>query len=284
MKFCQKCQQENADENQFCIGCGEAFTQVALDQVDTKKELQANLEATTVTKDSTTTTSSRTLAQKDFQANAQHYWKWLLSSWKEPSKVQPVANYYGLVTLILEALFFAIGIGHYVNLSGNYASNALSTLGSVLGQSSSTPENIMSMGNYLTLIIVCVLAALAMIGVTCIFYNNVSVTKVKFLAFSNQIAHYSGLLVLVNFVFMLFAYLCTNLASVALGVAFMLMLMLLIWTLAFLTPLMAIKEQGKFDRLYAALLVYGINSIIYWIAIAIESQQIGAIIKEIIPF
>lgn len=258
MKICQKCSQENDDNNQFCIGCGSAFE--------------------------TKTTKNLNTDEVILQVKAQHYWKWLLNSWKNPSKVQDNARWYGIITLTIEAIFFAIGVGHYVNLSGSYASNALSSLGAAFGQSNSAATNIMGIGHYLTLIVVCVLAALAMIGVTFIFYNNVSLTKVKFIPFTNQIVHYSGSLVLVNFVFMLFAYLCTNITSVALGVSFLLLLMVIIWNLAFLTSLMAVKDQGRFDGIYAALIVYIINTIIYWISFGIESQQIGSIIKEIIPF
>ncbi|WP_281165134.1 zinc ribbon domain-containing protein [Liquorilactobacillus sicerae] len=287
MKHCPNCNAEVDADAKFCTSCGTRLTPNSTGAVN---------QAPTATKSPATNTTS---SQQNFNAdqtqwqsqqapqsriNSQvlqsalkDYWYWLVASWKKPFANQTANQYFGMISLFIEALLFSLGLGHIAQKGASTATDTANSIASVFSDSSYHASYSLGFGFYFSIILIIFIASLAMVGVSFLMFHAVSGNQNQetFLNYTNRIVHYSSLILVLDLVFCLVSFLSSVGSASILFSMLLLSLVSLIWSIALICGVVTFKSGGQFDRIYGAAVATLICSIIEIIAICLIASKLG---------
>lgn len=285
MRICPNCQAKMNDNAKFCTKCGTklvpasetvAKKQPAAESIKTTSDESSDTQQNTESTGKSATTHADVNTQA-WQNAFQNYWRWLLGSWKTPFKVQTTTKYTGILTLFLESLLFTLGIGHWAQRAASLATSATNNFISAFSNNNSTAYNseyAVGFNFYLTVILIILLAAVAMIGIAFLIQRAVGGTE-NFVTYLNRLVHYSSSILLLTLLFFLIA-LSGSIGVVSVWVnGIILLLISLVWSITMVCGIVELKTPGQLDRIYGAVIVGVICLIIEGVAFSLIVSKLG---------
>lgn len=266
MKYCPHCGAEVPAYAKFCTKCGydlSAIQNAESSENESQENEQQNEEKNPQSEPSTKTAvnlQEKITAVKNnenvqqLSTSAQGYWKWLVSSWKHPFKVQQSRPWAGITSLIIEIVLYMLGLTVSINRILNNIEDVLSS--SNLFNSSDIP-NLSPTGMIFRIFIFTVISTAIMLGGTYLVRKFLYQKEVNFWQFTNQVAHYSNLNLILNLVVL---FLCLISSSISLLFLFTAAIIGIFW-LALYASVLTPQLKARYDKIYAGIIVWGINTI-----------------------
>lgn len=213
--------------------------------------------------DGKTKNNSSNVASTVTMGKKLNYFKWILSSWIHPGEEVKGAKWYGVVTIVAELLVFfgALYRFFHVLVKSIFRANLNNVFYIINGGKSNLAELLI----YLKLFVFSLIAAAIIIGGTYLVSRYlVSGKKENFWAYTNRIAHYSGINVILTLVILILGLFGVAGQAISLLTLFA----LAIFGIAVLIAVISRSNEEGLDRVYAgivAALVIGLGFFIFYL-------------------
>lgn len=291
MKHCPNCNAEVDADAKFCTSCGTRLTPnptaainqpaTAAKSANNSNTSQQNVKSNPAQPQQATQNRINSQAWQDSLKN---YWHWLVAAWKKPFANQVTNQYFGIISLFLEALLFSLGLEHLAQKGTSTATDTANSLASVFSDSSYHAAYSLGFGFYFSIILIIFIAALAMIGVSFLMFHAVggNQSQETFLNYTNRIVHYSSSILVLDLIFCLIVFLSSVGFSTILFSVLLLSLVSLIWTIALICGVVTFKNGGQFDRIYGAAVATLICSLIESITVYLIVSKLGDVVSSLL--
>lgn len=266
MNKCPNCGSDTKEGAKFCTTCGYQL-------------IRENVDNTTKTKQTVNTDKMKEVFM--------NYWNWLVLSWKHPFKVEDGEKYFGLVTLAIESIFFALSVMILVRkIVGTFVENSSSITLFFSGETSSSTSNPVGFNVFIVFFLATFLASLVIIGIILLVEKGFSNSNRNYLNLANEVAHKTSSVVLLNAVLFVHSLIVSNAsANSVVLIDVVLGLISMIWIIGILSVVFELEET-KIDKIYVGLVIYIAHMIVIaitgWIVINHYTSLLTDLISKLI--
>ena len=204
------------------------------------------------------------------------YFKWLVSSWAHPAEDAPASKWYGVVTIIAELLvFFGSLYAFFHHVLSNSTLFDITTFYNMLTGLKSGPSELLI---YTLLFAYSLIAAIVIIGGTYLVSRYlVSGEKESFWDYTNRLAHYCGLNVILVLLILILGACGVGGRVITVLTSFALM----IFSVAVIVAVVGKSNEKGLDKVYAGIvasLITGLGYFVFYLlasSILMKVLQIG---------
>lgn len=259
MQKCKNCGAELKPGMKFCTKCG-----TPVDNINTKRN-STSFGTVSIDKKQTV---------EQIKKHSLNYFSWYKDSIIRPSDVKYDNKYFGLISLLLNAIIVAWAfyiVGHRTIVAAVETANQYSNL---LGRSSDSINVPNGLSLYLKLLIITALyfAIFLLVGFVCKKYliNN----RTNIFDYANQLASFSNSMVILEFVIAIVLLMSmpsnvssftsySNWSSVKLLIV-LIVLIANIWMVSYIASIVIDKGLLKIDKIYVAVITLIVNSAVLY--------------------